>query len=42
VSGWLEKWLKNHVTSTDTDFARHLKATGVPQPPPEPEEPPVF
>lgn len=42
VSGWLEKWLKNHVTSTDTDFARHLKATGIPPPPPEPEEPPVF
>lgn len=41
VSGWLEKWLKNHVTSTDTDFARHLKATGVPAPPPEPEEPPL-
>jgi hemerythrin len=41
VSGWLEKWLKNHVTSTDTDFARHLKATGVPPPPPEPEEPPL-
>jgi len=42
VSGWLEKWLKNHVASTDTDFARHLKATGVPPPPPEPEEPPIF
>lgn len=42
VSGWLEKWLKNHVTSTDTDFARHLKATGIPPPPPEPEDPPLL
>jgi hemerythrin len=42
VSGWLEKWLKNHVTSTDTEFARHLKATGVPPPPPEPEDPPLL
>ena len=42
VSGWLEKWLKNHVTSVDTDFARHLKATGVPAPHPEPEEPPLL
>lgn len=38
VSGWLEKWLKNHVTSTDTDFARHLKATGVPAPRPEADD----
>jgi hemerythrin len=42
VAGWLEKWLKNHVTSTDTDFARHLKATGIPSPPRDPEEPPIL
>jgi hemerythrin len=41
VAGWLEKWLKNHVTNTDTDFARHLKATGIPAPRHEPEEPPI-
>ncbi len=43
VSGWLEKWLKNHVTSTDLDLARHLRASGVPPPRPEPdpEEPPA-
>ena len=41
VSGWLEKWLKNHVTSTDVDLARHLKTTGVPPPrrESEPEDP---
>lgn len=38
VAGWLEKWLKNHVTSSDTDFARHLKVTGVPPPRPEGDE----
>jgi hemerythrin len=42
VSGWLEKWLKNHVTQTDTDFARHLKATGIPAPRGEQDEPPVL
>jgi hemerythrin len=43
VSGWLEKWLKHHVTETDTDLARHLKACGVPPPSrePEPEDPPA-
>ncbi len=39
VAGWLEKWLKNHVTSADVELARHLKATGLP--PPKPEEPPA-
>jgi hemerythrin len=34
VSGWLEKWLKHHVTELDTDLARHLKASGVPAPAP--------
>lgn len=34
VSGWLEKWLKHHVTETDTDLARHLRASGVPAPKP--------
>ncbi len=34
VAGWLEKWLKHHVTEVDTDLARHLRATGVPQPKP--------
>ena len=37
VSGWLEKWLKNHVTSTDIELASFLKASGVPAP--KPEEP---
>jgi len=32
VAGWLEKWLKHHVTETDTDLARHLRATGTPPP----------
>jgi len=34
VAGWLEKWLKHHVTETDTDLARHLRATGTPPPDP--------
>jgi hemerythrin len=37
VTGWLEKWLKHHVTELDTDLARHLKATGVPAPAPGPD-----
>jgi hemerythrin len=37
VSGWLTKWLEHHVTVVDTDLARHLKATGTPQPPPHEE-----
>jgi hemerythrin len=32
VSGWLEKWLKNHVTSSDIELARHLRTSGVPAP----------
>ncbi|MBK9519995.1 MAG: hemerythrin family protein [Anaeromyxobacter sp.] len=39
VAGWLEKWLKNHVTEVDADLARHLRASGVPAPKPaEPQD----
>jgi hemerythrin len=38
VIGWLEKWLKHHVSEMDTDLARHLRETGTP--PPEPSDPP--
>ena len=30
VAEWLERWLTNHVTRTDTELALHLKACGVP------------
>ena len=30
VAEWLERWLTTHVTRTDTELARHLKACGVP------------
>jgi hemerythrin len=32
VSGWLEKWLRNHVTSSDIELAHHLRSSGVPAP----------
>jgi hemerythrin len=34
VTEWLGTWLTHHVTQIDTDVARHLRASGVPQPKP--------
>jgi hemerythrin len=39
VSGWLEKWLRTHVTGTDQELARLLLTTGRPLPKAAPAEP---